>query len=795
MIKNYIKIALRNLYKHKVFTLINIVGLAIGISAALTIFLIVNYDFSFDRFHANSGRIYRVVSSYSYNGDKSYNSGVTAALPGAVKMEGVRGIKKAAPFNQMYNPTAIVENGSKTPSKFKNQDNIILADGSYFDIFNYTWLAGTAKTALKAPYQVVLTEDQGKKYFPSLTYNQMLGKQITYEDTIKTTVTGIVASFKENTDFKFHDFISFSTINKVKDLKDMVQDENWGGTNSAFQFFVELDADASVANVERQFDDMYKRHNPPTAESKGNTHNIMLQALNDIHFNSKYGVFNTGRLANKTTLYSLLAIAAFLLLLGCINFINLTTAQASQRAKEIGIRKTLGSTRKQLIGQLLSETFIITLLALLLAMALCPLILKIFADFIPPDISADFTQPPVILFLLALTLLVSLLSGFYPAIVLSGFKPIAVLKNQVNASAAGNTRSAWLRKSLTVTQFFIAQFFIMATLLVSKQIYHALHKDLGFKKDAIILIPTPFKSTNADKQVFINKLSAIPQIAMISVGGPPPASRNTSSTEAAYNDGKKDIKIEIERKFGDSSYMNIYNLKLLAGRKLRAGDTTTSIMINVTAAKALGFKDPQSANGVFIKYNGSDTRQIVGVLADFYPKSLREPIKPLAFLLPDKYNNRIIHIGLKPQTASGDEWGKAITSIQQTWKDIYPDNDIDVQFFDESIAKFYENDQRTSKLLAWATGLSILISCLGLLGLAIYTTELRIKEIGIRKVLGASVTQIVRLLSTELTLLVLLAFVLVSPLAWWAANKWMQNFVDRTPISWWIFVLSGLGIL
>jgi putative ABC transport system permease protein len=431
----------------------------------------------------------------------------------------------------------------------------------------------------------------------------------------------------------------------------------------------------------------------------------------------------------------------------------------------------------------------------MLAMGLCPLILKTFADFVPEDVSADFTRPIVLLFLIALISVVSLLSGFYPAIVLSGFKPVVILKNQVS-TRLDKTRSAWLRKSLTVTQFFIAQFFIMCTLLVSKQIHYVLNKDLGFKKDAIVIINTPYKSSNANnKQAFVNKLAAIPQIALVSVGGAPPAAGGSNSTEAGYNDGKKEYKIEIEKKFGDINYLDVYHLKLLAGRNLRAGDTTTSILINATAAKALGFKNPSSANGKFIKYSGSETMQVAGVLADFYPKSLREPIKPLAVLLPGKYNNRTLHIALKPQTASGNEWAQAITGIQQVWKEIYSDDDFDYKFFDKSIANFYESEQRTSKLLVWATGLSILISCLGLLGLTIYTTELRVKEIGIRKVLGASISQIVRLLSTELTLLVLLSFLIVCPLAWWAMNKWMQNFVERTQISWWIFILSGLGML
>ncbi len=797
MIKNYLKLSIRNIWKHKVFSIINIVGLSIGISAALVIYLIVHHDFTFDQFHKDGDRIYRVVSNYSFSGDPSYNSGVCGPLPAAVKNE-MTGIESAAPFYTLNDFNAIIPNGSKTPTKFKKQQDVVLADASYFKLFEYQWLAGSIKSALNAPYQVVLTSDKAKVYFPLLTFEQIIGKQVVYEDTIKATVSGIVQKPIENTDFQFSDFISYSTANSVKDLKEQISLDEWRSTSSSSQLFVKISAKLSVANIEQQLNALLKKHNPKKADDNSKS-SFQLQALSDLHFNEKYGSFDSGTIANKSTLYGLLTVATFILVLGCINFINLTTAQASQRAKEIGVRKTMGSTRMQLISQFLSETFLITSLAVIVAIVVSPFILKLFADFVSKDIKFDlFGQPSLMVFILLLTIIVSFVSGFYPALVLSSFKPISVLKNQIT-SGSNKTRNAWLRKSLTVTQFVIAQFFIMATLLISKQIYYALHKDLGFKKDGILSITTPFKNNTAGKkQVFLNQLRAIPQIELVSVGGEPPSSSGTHSRSVSYTDGKKEIKTDLELKMGDENYLNIYKIKLLAGRNLNPSDTAMQLIINQNYAKVLGFKTPQDAIGKYINMGKVDkvNSEIIGVAHDFYPKSLRSPIKPLAITYHEKaFNNNTFHIALKPETAGGGEWKAAIASMQSLWKGIYPNDDFEYQFFDERIAKFYEEEQHISKLLTWATGLSILISCLGLLGLAIYTTNLRTKEIGVRKVLGASVSQIVRLLSTELLMLVILALVIVTPIAWYAMNKWMQNFADKTPISWWIFALSGVGML
>ncbi len=420
-------------------------------------------------------------------------------------------------------------------------------------------------------------------------------------------------------------------------------------------------------------------------------------------------------------------------------------------------------------------------------------------------------QPNIFLFLALLVIVVSLASGFYPAMVLSGYKPVSAIKNQANEGSS-NTRNAMLRKSLTVAQFAIAQFFIMATIVVSKQIYYAIHKDMGFKKEAILIINSPAKHKEAvfvvnspvkNKEaslnhVFFNKLKAIPQVDLVSLGFDSPASDYSNSTEGSYKEGKKEIKIEnLTTKYGDENYIKVYHIKLLAGRNLMPGDTSKAFLINNTLAREIGFNNPQDAVGkVITNFDGDKDMLIIGVVSDFNQESIHVAIAPLAILTSTNHNfNNTFHIALKTQTQNGNEWHAAIAGMEKAWKDVYPADDFDYHFFDENIARLYVSEQNTATLLNWATGLSVLISCLGLLGLAIYTANLRTKEIGVRKVLGASVTQIVVLLSGELLLLIILAFVIVSPIAWWVMTNWMQSFADRSPISWWIFALSGGGIL
>jgi putative ABC transport system permease protein len=798
MVKNYLMVALRNLIRHKFFSIINIAGLAIGISASLVIYLIVQYEFSFDKFHKDGDRIYRIVSEMKFPDLTLNNSGVPAPTSKAVREEAT-GIDLVTHFNTASElKVSIPIPGNQSPAVFRHQTQIIYADEYYFELFSYQWLAGSPKTALKDPFQVVLTESRAKSYFSALKPSEIIGREILYDDSIKTMVAGVVKDIAEVTDFTFKEFISKQTL-AVTGLKEQWGWEEWGSITSASQMFVKLSKGTSTINIERQLAtirEKYRNKNKEKGFTERDDMTHMLQPITDIHFNNKYDAFDQ-RQAHLPTLYGLLAVAAFLLLLGCINFINLTTAQASQRAREIGIRKTMGSGKGQLIFQFLSETFLLTFLATLLSVVLTPWLLNIFKDFIPSGITfSSLNQPHVWLFLLTLVVLVSVLAGFYPALVLTKFKPVTVLKNQANIGGS-QTRKALLRKTLTVTQFVIAQFLIIATLVVSKQINYSINKDLGYKREAIVILNTRWNFFSKEKDnrrfVLMEKLKAMPGIEKISLASSPPASPNTNTNTMKFNNGKSEIETMVEIKSADPAYFDLYGMKLIAGRNLEASDTTKEYVINETLAKLMGATNPLDAVGRIIDHNERKF-PVVGVLSDFHTKSTHDPIKPLLYSTNNN-GSFALHLALKAQGANNNAWKETLAKVDKEYKALYPEDEFKYTFFDESIAAFYKTEQDISRLLKWSAGLCIFISCLGLLGLVMYITSTRTKEIGVRKVLGASVAQIVSLLSKDFLLLVLVAFLITLPAAWWVMNNWLQDFVYRTSLSWWVFAVTGGGML
>ena len=789
MLKNYFKTAFRNFRRNKIFSIINVFGLAIGISAALVIFLIVHYEFNFDKFEKDQNLIYRVVIDAKFNGTEGHNAGVQAPLSKAVQNE-VTGVDLTVPLRQFQgNATAkvsIAKKSESAPLVFKNQDKIIFTNPQYFQLLNYDWIAGSQKTALADPFSVVLTESRAMQYFPNVSAQNVIGRQITYNDTLTATVSGVIKNLDEQTVFNAAEFISYATISKTSLQKDFMMD-SWNGWFT--QLYIRLSKNTSPKKTEAQLENLLNKYDKDANKNPAFQIAFHLQPLNDIHFNSKYASAGV-RIADKSTLYGLLAIAAFLLLLGCINFINLTTAQASQRAKEIGIRKTMGSSRKNLVFQFLTETFFITFIATVISIFIAPVLLKIFADFIPAGLHFDLThQPALIIFLVLLTLSVSFLSGLYPALILSGFKPVLVLKSQT-ISNSSQTRNAWVRKTLTVSQFVIAQFFVIATLMVSKQINYSLNTDMGFTTDGIITFDAPQDTIATHNQQLLNEINAIPEVQIAATGFYSPADEEKSIANIIYAP-KKDLKANIQIRWGDPDYLKVYQIKLLAGRDVEASDTMKEFIINNTYAKLLGFQKPEDAIGKQLNFH-QENMPIVGVMQDFHETSTHGEIDPLVFA---GSNGSTFHIRLKPNTAGGFEWKNGISKIQKAFKSIYPDADFSYQFVDQKIAGLYQSEQRTASLLKWSTGLAILISCLGLFGLVIFTTNSRKKEIGVRKVLGASVMQITSSLSTDFMRFVLLAFIIAAPIAWWATYKWLQNYAFKTNMSWWVFAISGFSML
>jgi len=781
MLKSYIITAIRNLRKNKISSLINISGLAIGICSALVIYLLVRYDFSFDKFHNRGESIYRVVSSTIIPGlseDIYYRSDVPSPMGNAVR-DKTTGLDKVSLFTMWGNSTKVSVPAQSAVSEFKKQKNIIYADEHYFSLFHYRWLAGSPETSLRQPNQVVLSESNANLYFPGSSPGETIGREIIFDDTIHLFVSGIVEDFKQKSDFTFKTFISNVSLESKTNSS--------GNNDLPSQLFIKLAPGSTTAQIQTQVAALFKKYDPDLGNKVISTYE--LQPLGDIHFNNKYSAFGN-RLAHKPTLYGLLAVAAFLLLLACINFINLTTAQASQRAKEIGIRKTMGSSKKQLIVQFLGETFLLTLIATIISVAISPLLLKAFSAFIPEGLQFNLVQQPgIILFLLLLTAAVSVLSGFYPALILSGYRPVLVLKNQ-SFSSSGKSRNLWLRQTLTVSQFVIAQVFIIATILVSRQISYTLNKDLGFKKDAIIYFETNTDDTVRNRvTVLRNKLKAMPGLKTISLSDDPITTSLTSALIMHYKDDKTKLATMVQVKMVDSNFIKLYGLKLLAGNNLQQSDTIKEYIINETYAHILGFQDPQQAIGKFI-----EGAPIAGVISDFHQQSLHQKIQPIALASasPEEY---VFNIALQQNGVKGGDWKTTINQIKKAFTEVYPEDDFQYAFIDESIEKYYRSEQNISRLLMWSTAMSVFISCFGLLGLVIFISNQRTKEIGVRKVLGASVAQIISLLSKDFLRLIAIAFIISLPPAWYGANKWLANFAYRVELNSWIFIAGGLIML
>ena len=786
MIRSYFKIAWRNLQKHKLFSVINIISLAIGFSASFVIGLMVYYDLTFDKFHPDSELIYRVTSTFITNDSERTNRGIPMPYINEVKSN-----ISAVEFSSGIHVASLQKIKEETTNKtFKNPEYVIFTDSEYFQIFKYNWLAGNPEIALNAPNQVVLTNKRAQKYFPSFQPNEIIGKTLIYNDSIQTTVTGIVANFEERSDLIFQEFLSIETSKKT-DQGSYILDPQWDNTNSGSQLFIKVLNPSAISVILEKMDALAVKHRSDWAIKYNQSQRFNLQPISDLHFNTEVGIFDfSDRPADKSVMVGLGLIALFLLLLGVINFINLNTAQANHRAKEIGIRKTLGSSKKQLVFQFMGETLLLTMASALISVMLAYWLLQVFSDFIPKGLEFSLFKDPIIVgFAIVLIVLVTFLSGIYPALVLTQYKPISVLKNQV----VNKTGKPALRRFLTVFQFSIAQVFIISTILVGKQIHFMMNKDMGFKTDAIANVHTPWYNNTLEKQVrFEQELKKYPEISKLARGGSTPASFSESTTLVTYikEDGIE-IQTPLQLLRGTKDYIDLYGIELLAGRTT-LNDTIHEFVINETYLNILGFKDPKEALGVQIK-RSKKLYPIVGVVKDFNQRSLKDPINPLA--LVGNWGGRSFRV-MHFTMANNEQISMAatISKIESDFKLIYPEADFKVNFMDDTVEKFYNQEQSLSKLLNWAMGLSVLISCLGLLGLVIYTTERRTKEIGIRKILGASLKQLNILLCKEFLILVGIAFIIAVPLAYLGLNSWLEDFAFKTNLSWWIFVLSGLGM-
>lgn len=648
---------------------------------------------------------------------------------------------------------------------------------------SYTWLAGSANE-LDKPFTVVLTESRAKFYFGSSDVHSLIGKSIIYRDSVSITVAGIIKDLTFNSDINFTDFVSVASIRNSQWLQYEFRLDSWHYENGNSQVFIKFHEQTNFDAIKAQLpilDELYKQHSSTsTPYFSDNKH--ALQPLADLHYNAELGIFGHSRSpANLPTLKILMGIAVLLLLIGAVNFINLETAQAFRRAKEVGVRKVLGSSQAKLIIQFLSESLIITAMAILISLPLCEFALGFFKEFVPAGVNLEITK--LIPALLMLLITVSLLAGLYPAFVLSSFLPARVLKSQLTVNG---TRTAFLRKSLIVFQFTFAQALIIVTLIIGWQINFMLTKDLGFRKEAIVYFFTP--GNFSDAKILKTELEKIAEVDNVSSSGRPPSYPSVSYTYITYLPGNESDNLEISMSTADESFLNVYDIELLAGKNLSPVDTAREVLINETLLRKLGFKNAVEAVGHSIQ-NHNRTLIITGVVKDFHIESLRNTVEPLLLM----HATNLSCLNIKLTWLEGEQLKTALTKIETAWKRVYPEEPFQLSFMDETLNNFYQNEKRTSKLVTTATFMAIFISCLGLWGLASYAAVQRTKEIGIRKILGATVHSIVALLSKNFVILVLLAFILAAPLAWRAGNLWLNGFAYRIEINAWIFIITVIG--
>ncbi len=777
--RNALKTTVRHLWRNRLFTALNVLGLAIGISACWVVYRIVDYELSFDKAHPDAEHIYQIVGRFKADGQESGFGGVPLPLAPLLS-EGISGVGLVVPIYDEYVETLTVPSTGNRPEKKVEDPQVVATKASYFDLVPYRWLAGNKQTALDAPDKVVLTESRANAYFPNLSPENIVGKTLMY-DTVARTVTGVIADLDYPSSFEEKEFIAVPM--------DKWTSDNWLGSNSAHIVFVK---EAKGASIQPIVDFATKKRLEFAGEAqKEHGFEAWFDAipLTQKHFAAEYAT--SSRSASMDVLYGLMGIGFFLLILACINYINLSTAQVPQRAKEIGVRKTLGGTPRALIGSFLIETLTITVVALLLAVPMTGLFMAIFPEFIPDGMQA-FTNPVgLVLFLASLLVVITLAAGVYPAWLTTRVRTVQVLKGHVEKMVVDARLN--LRKTLIVFQFVIAQVFIVSALIIGQQLSYTLGKDLGFTHDAVVNIPIPYRSdqgANIDPFIFKRALAQHPEIPAIALGHEP-LNNNHWGTDLRYVADTGEVRVNMPRKYIDADYLSLYQIKLLAGTNIQQTDTLRDMLINDAARKALGFQTPQAAIGKVVSMGGDKRYPIVGVVADFHQKDLHVAIEPLALGVSSGQSSlQTFHVKLPTDRK---QWKKAFAAMEEEWKAIYPHAPFEYRFNDERIKGLYESEYRMAKLIGLATGVTILVSCLGLFGLATLTAFQRTKEIGIRKVLGATVSSIVGLLSKDFVKLVLVAVVVASPIAWWAMNKWLEDFAYRIDIQWWMFAVAGLA--
>jgi len=796
MIKNYWRIAWRHIARNKVYTFINILGLALGICGCLVLFLITRYEFSFDRDHPAGGRIYRIVGDMQRGSNEGgfLNSpyddvaGFETQIPGFAATAGVHGYDGKISIPQPGLPAKTFDNhitGAWTHTT-------VFTTPGWFQIFRYEWLAGSP-AALDRPNAVVLTESRARLYFGDGPVARMIGKTVIYDDSLPVQVAGIVRDWKGNTDLGYTDFLSVTTATHSF-LRDQIPTADWTSLQPHRSMaFVKLLPGVRPEEVNARFAAYIRDH--VKFRQAGAKLTMYLQPLTAMHFTPDFHRGDDGdswRKAYLPTLYAMMGVALFILLIAAVNFINLSTALSMSRAKEVGVRRVMGGRRWSIRWQFGIETLIVVLVSVLIAILLVNPVLALFHDFVPEGVQFHVLSLATLGFLAGMTVLTTGLAGSYPAWVLSAYNPVKSLKGSATEAGRGG-----LRRGLIVFQFVISLVFIIGSLVIAKQIAFMTHADKGFNTDRVLTL-TDWNDPAAKLQVFANSLKDIPGVEKVLLQGTPPMGFAQNMESFSFRPTGNDV-LMVSAHMGNDGYIPFYGMRLVAGRNMLPGDSLRELVINATMTRRMGCAKPADAIGRMLYLpappGGVGTGYpVVGVVADFHVSSFHEPIPPVVIEnVADRKQS--IALRLAPHETDLTAVKAVIDQLETRWKQQFPDRPFRSAFLDESISWLFGQEQKTAWLINMAMGVTVFISCMGLFGLGLFTVRRRAKEISIRKVLGASVRRIVAMLSRDFALLVGLSFFIATPLAWLFAHRWLEDFQYRTALSWWIFAAAGIGAL
>ncbi len=763
MFKNYFKTTIRNMTRNKSFSIINLLGLTIGITACLMIFVFIMNEFSMDNFHKNGKEIYRVMRGVKHEGKAT----------SVAYLSGRYGPALANDFHsELKSVVRVISNDNLVTigSNSFHEKRVLDVDSGFFQLFTFPLIKGNPSNVLKNPGNVVLTESTAKKYFGSV--DNAMGKTIELDKELPLTVSGIAKDVPSNSHF------TFDLVVPIENYKDIRIMNEW--ISNGLYTYVELAPHTTAKQLDKQFPAFMQKYMGNDMRKYGFDFSLSLQPLKDIYFANE--TFDGIKHGDKTVVYIFLSIAALILLIACINFMNLSTIRSVDRSKEVGLRKVLGAVRSGLIWQFIGESVLLATISCILSLGILMLIMPWYDQLLGYTITVSWNSMPVWLFTGGVIIVVGFLSGSYPAFILSAFTPVQALKGKLRLGKGGST----FRQVLVVVQFCISVFLIMGTIIITRQMKFVKNKQLGYHQAQTILVPIDNNDIFTNRKQFKNELqnqSAIQSVSLMS--GAPGGFFDTHMFDVEGHNEKVNANTE----FADFEFVKTLGLKIIAGRDFSAQfptDSANAVLINKTAAAKLGWT-PEQAIGKWLKNTVRDSakRYVIGVVADFNFQSLKQNINPL--IISPSVDRRVALIRIAP-----GEINKAIGLVKAEYNTVAPGYPLEYKFLDQQFGEMYQKDLRQQTLLSLFAGLAIFVACLGLFGLASFTATKRFKEIGVRKVLGSSVKGIVMLLSKDLLKPVLIATCIAMPVGYWVMTRWLQNFAYKTTINWWVFLLAAL---